>query len=122
MSLITRQELEQAKANHQLLQATLEQIKRDFQLYNYNLELDCPENNCFEKVMEQIKRICEQLLETDPAGFFSLLYSIDLPESKVKSLLLQNENDPLQKISLLIAERELFKVLTKRHFSERSNK
>ena len=117
MSLIKQKDIELAKTNLDYLEATVLQMQKDVQLHGIYFEIDKTRLSSYETVLNEVNLICEQLLRQDAGKFFSILYSIDIGEQKVRNLL--GENQSKSGIGELILERELLKVLTKKHYADR---
>jgi hypothetical protein len=92
----------------------IKQIAKDFDREDLaSLELE-EVSNQKEHIVELLKPLVLELLETRIEYFFALLYRIDIPEKKVKELLpLDKTENALDDLTMLIIEREFLKVLIK---------
>ena len=123
MNLVSTNQLKQAKENRKLLYEVIAQLKKDFGLYDQWPEFKLSESHAYGDLLEQLTQIIEQILHANPSRFFAILYVVDLPEKKIRSILFncEKDTDAVDQISQLIIERELLKVLTKKHFSADPN-
>jgi hypothetical protein len=100
-----------------MLDALLRQVNKDFRgiesrVFETDFDLD------WNAMMERLEPIIDRLINLDSERFFRLLYTIDIDERKVKQILFgSHEERTSWSLSVLILERELLKVVTKKHFS-----
>ena len=105
------------KSDQSMLDALLRQVNKDFrgiesQVFETDFDLD------WNAMMERLEPIIDRLINLDSERFFRLLYTIDIDERKVKQILFgSHEERTPWSLSVLILERELLKVVTKKHFS-----
>jgi len=105
------------KSDQSMLDALLRQVNKDFrgiesQVFETDFDLD------WNAMMERLEPIIDRLINLDSERFFRLLYTIDIDERKVKQILFgSHEERTSWSLSVLILERELLKVVTKKHFS-----
>jgi len=122
MAIIASSDLVQYKNNQLVIDKVVLQIQKDFQLYDERIEFSGKQETAFDELFQQIKPFIIRMLELDSIRFFSLLYSIDVEEKKVKALLFGKEHiDVASELTHLILERELLKVVTRQLFSTQSN-
>ena len=75
------------------------------------MEIDLPENISFEQLKEQLSSHINFLIQSDFQKLVSILYRVDVSESKLKHLLNENPNyDASNIIADLILERQLQKI------------
>ncbi len=87
---------------------------------NHSLQIDLPENISFELLKEKLSQHINQLIQHDFEKLVSILYRIDVNESKLKNMLLENSGEVAGKIIAdLIIERQLQKIKSRQHFSKR---
>lgn len=123
MNLISQNKIKESKKDLAIVEETAKQLQKDFQLFEEKILFSGNHEMAYEELNQQIVPIIDRLLNLDSERFFSLLYAIDLDEKMVKQIIFEgdkNEN-PAENISHLILERELLKVLTRRHFSNQFN-
>jgi len=76
-----------------------------------SLEIELPENISFEVLRERLSSHINFLIRTDFQKLVSILYRVDVNESKLKQLLKENPDaDAANIISDLIIERQLQKI------------
>jgi len=76
-----------------------------------SLEIELPENISFEVLRERLSSHINFLIRTDFQKLVSILYRVDVNESKLKQLLKENPDaDAAIIISDLIIERQLQKI------------
>jgi len=90
----------------------MEQINKDLiPILRQSMEIDLPENISFELLKERLSSHITFLIQSDFQKLVSILYRVDVSESKLKHLL--NENlgfDAANIITDLIIERQLQKI------------
>lgn len=99
-----------------LLEKTLAQAEKDFLSSGIELKLR-HENISFESTCKLLQHKLEEILRAQAGVLNNLLYRIDLPESKVRSLqLIENEKPYELLLAELIIKRELQKVVIREYF------
>jgi hypothetical protein len=89
---------------------------------NESLQIDLPENISFEILQEQLSKHINQLIQSDFQKLVSVLYRIDVSETKLKSLLKENpDNDAGKIITELIIERQVQKLKSRQEHRRDSN-
>lgn len=102
----------------ELIQATADQLIKDFRLVDETITFSGKAETAYEEFLDQVVPIVDRLINLDTERFFNLLYTVDLNESKVKQLLFQSQAEPTAvAVSKYIIERELIKVILRKHFS-----
>ncbi|MBL6447239.1 hypothetical protein JMN32_13030 [Fulvivirga sp. 29W222] len=94
---------------------TVSLIKKDLSLDQNAL----PESvTSIDDLKELLIPVINYLLDRDMPRLLNALYRIDISESKVKEILtVDNPSDIAPKLTTLIIERELQKVITRRKYS-----
>lgn len=109
--------------NHiDLLTLTVEQIKKDFDLYGMEIHFSGNENSAYEELTSQISPYIENLLNSNYEKFLSLLYRIDVPEKKLSQIIMHSNDVKVLEISDLIIKRELQKVVIRTYYKENENR
>lgn len=119
MELPDLSKLEDYYKKVELIQATANQIIKDFLWFDEDIHFSGNAETAYHELYEQIHPIVNRMLNLDASRFFALLYAIDVEESKVKDLLFgQHGMDASEEIARLIIHRELIKVILRKHFSK----
>ena|SRR5690554_373526 len=119
MNIIPKSELEKYYQKVEIIRETARQIIKDFSLFDEEIIFSGNTETAYQELFNQIYPIINRLLNLDPSRFFSMLYTIDVDEKKIKSLLFDVHDKSAEKeICKLIIERELIKVLYRRQWSE----
>lgn len=89
---------------------------------NKELAIELPEKISVEKLRSKLTVHINYLIQYHFEKLVSLLYRIDVSETKIKSLLQQEPNEDAAKIIAdLVIERQLQKIKTRQQFSQRDN-
>jgi hypothetical protein len=90
----------------------MEQINTDLiPMLRQSLEIDLPENISFDLLKERLSSHINFLIQSDFQKLVSILYRVDVSESKLKHLLKENKGfDAANIITDLIIERKLQKI------------
>ena len=92
------------------------------QLLNEEMAIDLPEKISFEEIKRHLSQQVNYLIVNDFQKLVSILYRVDVSESKLKQLLKEeNHGDAGKIIAELIIERQLQKIKTRQQFKQ-SNK
>lgn len=77
-------------------------------------QFDLAENELVseEKILEALALRVAALMDKNPDQLFSMLYRLDIDENKIKMAL--RESDVSKKIALLIYERQLQKIISRK--------
>lgn len=87
-----------------------------------SMEIDLPENISFEQLKGQLSSHINFLIQTDFHKLVSILYRVDVDESRLKQLLNENpDHDASNIISDLIIERQLQKIRSRQEQSPDEN-
>jgi pyoverdine/dityrosine biosynthesis protein Dit1 len=118
MSLPDLSKLETYHNKVDIIKATAKQIIKDFKLFDEKIVFEGQAETAYQELFQQILPIIDRLINLDSSRFFSLLYAIDVEESKIKQLLFKGGDfDPAEEITHLIIRRELIKVIIRKHYS-----
>lgn len=87
-----------------------------------SMEIDLPENISFEQLKGQLSSHINFLIQSDFQKLVSILYRVDVDESRLKQLLNENPgHDASNIISDLIIERQLQKIRSRQEQSPDEN-
>lgn len=117
MDELTRQlsNLAPFKLEQSIIRQVVAQLDKD--LNDLRLEVEFTgKGTPYDELSAQLKPIIAWLLEKYPEKLFALFYRIDIPEGRVRQLLLHAE-DPVQAYTDLILDRELQKVIIRNFYS-----
>ena len=118
MNLISKEQIERSKGDRAIIEATWKQVQKDFQLFDETINIPEESTDPYHQLFSQIQPIVDRMLNLDAGRFFPLLYAIDVNEVRVKQLVLGGgKSDPSIELTQLIIERELLKVVLRKHFS-----
>ena len=97
----------------------MEDQKELIQVLNTELAIELPEKISFEELRENLSQYINSLIQTNFQKLVSLLYRIDVSESKLKTLL-QEKADANAGVIIadLIIERQLQKIKSRQQFSQ----
>jgi hypothetical protein len=82
----------------------------------HSFELELPDTVSKEKIIEVLSWRVEKLLAGNPDQLFSMLYRLDISEAKIKAAMF-NEDLFTKNIAVLIYERQLEKIISRKHFT-----
>ena len=101
----------------------MKQINTDLiPMIRQSMEIDLPENISFDKLKEQLSSHINFLIQSDFQKLVSILYRVDVDESKLKHLLKENPgHDASNIIADLIIERQLQKIRSKQEYPKDDN-
>ncbi len=117
--LLSQEQLQSAYRKVELIRETAQQIIKDFSLFDEEIAFSGKTETAYQELYEQIYPIIDRLLNLDSSRFFAMLYAIDVEEQKVRNLLFGEHNvSAVEEICKLIIERELIKVVYRKHWSE----
>lgn len=80
-----------------------------------SFELSFPELVSRETIIAALTFRVDQLIAANPDQLFSMLYRLDISERKIKEAM-ATDHDVTKKIAVLIYERQLEKIVSRRHF------
>lgn len=118
-NLLSQEQLQSAYRKVEIIRETAQQIIKDFSLFDEEISFSGQTETAYQELYEQIHPIIDRLLNLDSSRFFAMLYAIDVDEKRVKNLLFGEHNSSaVEEICKLIIERELIKVVYRKHWSE----
>jgi len=99
------------------VEATAQQLIKDFTMLGHNIELKPLENNKYVHLFYQATTIIKNLYENEYEVFLNLLYRIDLNESQLHSLI-QTATPPqlYEQITEQVLKREFIKVFLRNKY------
>lgn len=111
-------EVEKYRHDLEIIRLTAEQIKKDFNVFGYEINFSGNELTAYDELKKQVAPLLFELFQKNKTVFQSLLYRIDISEKEFRLLL----NDPTKKdfadqLADQIIRREFQKVLTRKFFS-----
>lgn len=101
----------------------MKQINKDLiPILRQSLEIDLPEDISFDLLKEQISSHINLLIQFEFQKLVSILYRVDVSESKLKHLLKENQGfDAANIITDLIIERQLQKIRSRQEHRKDEN-
>jgi hypothetical protein len=101
----------------------MEQINKDLiPILRQSMEIDLPENISFELLKKRLSSHINFLIQSDFQKLVSILYRVDVSESKLKHLLKENQGfDAANIITDLIIERQLQKIRSRQEYRKDEN-
>lgn len=91
-------------------------------LLSNSLEIELPEKISYENLRETIAGYIHSLIEKDFNKLISLLYRLDINETRLRFLLHNNtESNAGNIIAEMIIERQVQKIKSRREFKQRDN-
>ena len=110
-------DIELYKTRKELIRQTTEQIIRDFERFGLDVFFSGNTEMAYEELFFQMVRIINELLNHNFEKLLSLLYQIDVSESRIYEKELDwPEYSKAEIISELVIHRELKKVITRNYF------
>lgn len=109
--------LEYEKYRRQIsyLRRVVEQIQKDFQIFDFDIRFSGDVEGAYDELFAQIRPIVGELLNSDPERLMNLLYRIDLNETELRRAA-GEQIDFLEYLVDKILSRELQKVVLREHF------
>ncbi len=105
--------------NIDLLEQTVEQIKKDFELFGMEIKFSGNRYDAYEELFKQVQPHIEHLMNKDYQRFVNVLYRIDINEQQLKRKLEENTSESSSEIiSDLIIKRELQKVVIRNYYKQ----
>jgi hypothetical protein len=101
----------------------MEQVNTDLiPILRQSMEIDLPQNISFELLKERLSSHINFLIQSDFQKLVSILYRVDVSETKLKNLLKENQGfDAANIITDLIIERELQKIRSRQEYRNDEN-
>jgi len=118
MKLPSLSELTPYYSRTDLLEKVVEQIKKDFNWFNFEITFTGKGESPYQELYVQILPLIEELLNDDYPKLMAMLYRIDLDEEFLNKKLKENHHsDTDEVITDLILKRELQKVIIRDAYS-----
>lgn len=111
-------ELEKYSHRLDLLNETVEQIKKDFGESGFSIHFSGSTETAYSELIEQIIPFIHQLLQSNYSHLLQVLYKIDIPENLFQQALKDNAGKAPRKIAELIIKRELQKVVIRNYYKQ----
>lgn len=103
-----------------LLEKVVEQIKKDFNWFSFEITFTGKEESPYQELYAQILPLIDELLNDDYPKLMAMLYRIDLDEDFLNSKLKEAAHaDTDEVITDLILKRELQKVIIREAYSNK---
>ena len=111
--LVSREDYSSYRKRIQLVMETAEQVKKDFSLFNVDIEIGMDPEQAYGRLVEQMCPILAAFAAEKPMLFSELMYRIDVDESKLARLIGASTNPEETALihAEIIIEREFRKVL-----------
>jgi len=107
------------KNDAEIIRQTAAQVEKDFASNGIEISFSGNSFTAYDELFPQVKAVVKNLLDNNRSRFVQLLYTIDLSEQKANEIFSNNTYaDAVEKITAFILERELLKVITRKHFSK----
>ncbi|MDB5222566.1 MAG: hypothetical protein JWN83_1233 [Chitinophagaceae bacterium] len=91
--------------------------KELIQIINKQIATDFVENISMQELQQKLIVFINELIQTDFKKLVAILYKIDVDEHKLRSILRENSGkDAADIIAVLIIEREMQKIQTRKQF------
>ena len=101
-----------------IIKATALQVQKDFEVYNYEINLNEQKFDPFKSLIKQTQPLVEDLLKHNPEKFFATLYRIDLKESTVNAFInVEQTQNNIYTLTVAILKREMEKVLIRKWYA-----
>ncbi|MFT5723892.1 MAG: hypothetical protein ACI9JN_001009 [Bacteroidia bacterium] len=108
------QTYQQLEVRNDLLQEVVAQLNKDFGSNLIDIQWDSDKHNPYHDFIFQVKRELGRLLKSEKSTLMSILYRVDVFESKLRVVWTLDHEDQIKKLTELILNRELQKVLTRK--------
>jgi hypothetical protein len=119
---LRKEDLKKYQNDVDIVHKTALQIIKDFAQFGLDISFPTNLNAAYIDLFEQLAPTIRDLLDSNQAKLFSLLYCIDLDEKYIKKSLEEMDEVPLHEvIAHLLLERELKKVITRNFLSNHNS-
>ncbi len=121
MNLPSLSELTPYYSRIDLLEKVVEQVKKDFNWFNFEITFKGKDETPYQELYKQILPLIDELLNDDYPKLMAMLYRIDLDEEFLNRKLKESEHaDTDEVIADLILKRELQKVIIREMYSSKN--
>lgn len=110
---------QQLEHRNDLLREVIDQLNKDFGSNVVELEWDNDKVNPYATFLESVEKEVETLLNQDKSTLMSILYRVDVFESKLQIVWMLEPAERVAKLTELILNRELQKVLTRHWYKQK---
>ena len=118
--LISRYQLDQCKKEEKYVLLTAEQVQKDFAMFGMDVQFSGNTRFAYRELYSQLDAYISEMLTRNTEKLMSLLYQIDLSEKEISQSNLDEAFGTIsEKITHLILEREMKKVLLRMYFKEK---
>lgn len=104
----------QLENNHDLLVEVIQQVNKDFGSQTKDFVWHSEDDFAYSRFVRDVEKHIAYLLQAGKSKLMELVYRVDVFESKMRLVWTLDEADQVGKITELILNRELQKVLTRR--------
>ncbi len=120
MNLAKIEELEQLKDKEVLFHELAKQLNKDLNTIGEEVDFE-PMEYTLNYLINRLSPLLVHLVENQINSLFTVLYTIDIPEEKVKRVLFEDSQEqPIHELAHLILSRAFQKVVLRAYF--KSNK
>ncbi len=109
----------QLETHNDLLEAVINQVNKDFGSSEIELKWDSNTDNPFNAFISEAEGVVEHLLLTNISFLKSALYRMDVFESKLRMAWTLDHKDQVKRITELILNRALQKLLTRKMYQQK---
>ena len=103
-----------------LLEKVVDQVKKDFNWFSFEITFEGQEKTPYQELFNQILPLVDELLNDDYPKLIAMLYRIDIDEDFLNRKLKESEqSDTDEVITDLIIKRELQKVIIRTIYSSK---
>jgi hypothetical protein len=100
-----------------IIEKTAAQIQKDFRVFNLEISFSGNPETAYDELFQEVHRHIQHLWNKNQESLWNVLYRIDLDEEKaLKTLHLEEE--PTEKLSDMILQRELKKVIIREFYKK----
>jgi len=115
---INENSIKKSRNDREIVRKTALQVIRDFNRFGIEIKFPGDLRMAYDELYAQLSPIIQELLNTNLSTVYSILYTVDLNEYKIKKGVAEMPDLELHEvISHLLLDRELRKVLTRDFFS-----
>jgi hypothetical protein len=114
--LQTFQQLEQ---RNDLLKEVIDQLNKDFGSNLFGVQWNEDNSTAYHDFINQVNTEVNRLLTTQKSTLMAILYRVDVFESNLKVAWTLDQADRVKKLTELILNRELQKVLTRKWYKQK---
>ena len=111
----------QLESNNELLEEVIQQVNKDFGSHAIDFAWHTDDVDAYSRFVSDVQKHVTTLLDRRKTKIMELVYRVDVFESKMRVVWTLDEEDRAGKITELILNRELQKVLTRRLYKRNDN-